>query len=145
MPPAAFRQYPWMILFNLVCAAEHQFEGWFRDGASYDAQAAAGAIACPVCADHGVRKAPMAPRLIKSRSDAADPVPTELRQALTALRRHVEENCAYVGDRFPEEARRMHYGETEKRSVYGEASVEEARALLEEGVAVLPLPARQDS
>ncbi len=132
-----------MILFNLVCAAEHQFEGWFRDGATYDAQAAEGAIACPVCGDHGVRKAPMAPRLIKGRSEASDlpAVRPQLQQALAALRRHVEDNCAYVGERFPEEARRMHYGEIEKRPVYGEASLDEARSLLEEGVEVLPIPA----
>lgn len=132
-----------MILFNLVCAAEHQFEGWFRDGATYDAQADEGAIACPVCGDHGVRKAPMAPRLIKGRSEGADlpSVMPELQQALAELRRHVEDNCTYVGKRFPEEARRMHYGEIEKRPVYGEASVDEARTLLEEGVEVLAVPA----
>ncbi len=131
-----------MILFNLICGHDHEFEGWFRDGATYDLQAAAGEIWCPTCGDRQIRKAPMAPRLIKGRGGADEKAVPELREALLALRRDVEENCAYVGDRFPDEARRIHYGEAEKRPVYGEATLAEARALVDEGVEVVPLPWR---
>lgn len=136
-----------MILFNLICCQEHEFEGWFRDGASYETQAAAGEIACPVCGERRTRKAPMAPRLIKGRETAGTKAGSDLREALLALRRAVEDNCAYVGDRFPDEARRMHYGETDRRPVYGEASAAETRALIDEGIEVLPLPwpSRQDA
>lgn len=140
-----------MILFNLVCAGDHQFEGWFRDGATYDAQAAAGEIACPVCGDCAVRKAPMAPSVLKGRSvtkqEGGEDRAATLRQAIAELRNHVETNFDYVGERFAKEVLRMHYGEAEKRSVYGEASVAEARSLLDEGIDVLPLPGapRQDA
>lgn len=128
-----------MILYNLLCAQGHEFEGWFRDGAAFDGQAAASEIQCPSCGDRSVRKAPMAPCVHTGRSPVAEP-PGELRQALAAIRRTVEENCTYVGTDFPDEARRQHYGEAEPRAVYGEASGEEVRALAEEGVEVLPLP-----
>jgi hypothetical protein len=127
-----------MILFNLLCGQEHEFEAWFRDGAAYDAQAAVGEIACPVCGDSSVRKAPMAPNLA-SRTDSKN-MAAELRKALAGLRQRVETTCDYVGDRFSDEARRMHYGETEKRSIYGDATPDEARELREEGVDVMAIP-----
>jgi len=133
-----------MILFELRCAQHHHFEAWFRDGAAYESQAAAGAISCPVCGDSAVSKAPMAPRLVHSRGEPAPPDPDrvagEVRRALLLIKKQVEENCDYVGDRFPEEARRIHYGEAEIRPIYGEATRDEARDLTEEGVAVCPLP-----
>lgn len=144
-----------MILFELKCASDHRFEAWFRDGAAYDAQAAAGTIACPLCGDTQVGKAPMAPRIAKRRGEPAEPakaVPAtapddkavalqaEMLRQLGELRRTVEENCDYVGDRFAEEARRMHYGETDPRGIYGEASAKDVAELKEEGVTIHRIP-----
>jgi hypothetical protein len=131
-----------MILFKLRCAAEHEFEAWFRDGAAYERQAARGLIACPDCGDTAIEKAPMAPRLARAggTKEAAPPSPEQLRRMLQQLRRHVETNCDYVGERFAEEARRIHRGETESRGIYGEASTEESRALADEGIEVARIP-----
>jgi hypothetical protein len=142
-----------MILFKLKCAAEHEFDGWFRDNAAYDRQQARGLIACPDCGTSKVEKALMAPRLGRSRPEpaAAAPVPTEktlneapspaqLRRALQDMRRHVEAHCDYVGERFAEEARRIHNGESSARGIYGEASESEARSLAEDGIEVARIP-----
>jgi hypothetical protein len=131
-----------MILFELRCARQHHFEAWFKDGATYDSQAAAGGISCPVCGDCAVEKAPMAPRLAKGRGSALDiqEAAGEMRKALTAFKRQVKENCDYVGERFPEEARKIHYGDAEARPIYGEASAEEAGKLEEEGVSLQRIP-----
>ena len=116
-----------MILFDLKCPHDHGFEAWFRDGATYEAQVSAGDIACPVCGDTRIAKAPMAPRIAKgplgeppaaessdAGTSAADSrvlmVDEPLRAQLDAMRRHVEENCEAVGDKFAEEARKIHYG-----------------------------------
>ncbi|MDR3437966.1 DUF1178 family protein [Telmatospirillum sp.] len=130
-----------MILFNLICGHEHEFEGWFRSGADYDSQVAAGELVCPVCSDRSVHKAPMAPGVISGEGRANRDVDA-VREALVALRKTVEENCDYVGERFPEEARRIHYGETKERPIYGHTSLDEARALFEEGVEVMLIPKR---
>ncbi|MDB5406018.1 MAG: hypothetical protein JWL84_930 [Rhodospirillales bacterium] len=131
-----------MILFTLRCTADHHFEGWFRDGAAYEKQARRHEIVCPVCGDTGVEKAPMAPHVAKSRAAASPnaPTPAQMRQALQQLRRQVESNCDYVGDRFAEEARRIHYGETDPRGIYGEASADEAKSLKDEGVDFATVP-----
>ena len=129
-----------MILFALRCAADHEFEGWFRDGATFDRQSAGGKISCPQCGDTSVTKAPMAPRVARSRSAGAAPSPAELRKALQELRRHVETNCDYVGERFAEEARRIHYGESDPRGIYGEASADDAKDLADEGIEVSRIP-----
>lgn len=151
-----------MILFELKCASDHRFEAWFRDGATYDAQAAAGTISCPHCGDTRVSKAPMAPRIAKSRKSAEPPaeggsrpgpgpgsgpapdkavaLQAEMMRQLSELRRAVEENCDYVGDRFAEEARRIHYGETDPRGIYGEATPGDVAELKEEGVAIHRIP-----
>lgn len=124
-----------MILFTLRCAHGHEFEGWFRDGDGFEAQHKAGEIGCPHCGDTSVEKAVMAPRL--GRSQEAKPLaisPAQLRAALSELRRQIESNCDYVGTRFAEEARRIHYGETDPRGIYGEASDEESRKLADEGI-----------
>ncbi|MEW5729100.1 MAG: DUF1178 family protein [Pseudomonadota bacterium] len=136
-----------MILFELRCANDHHFEGWFRDNATYDAQASGGEIACPVCGSVEVGKAIMAPRLNKARGadlDARD-LALRMRQMLGEIRRKVEESCENVGERFPEEARRIHYGETEARPIYGEATPDEAKALEEEGVEVARIPWVRDN
>lgn len=133
-----------MILFNLRCAAGHDFEAWFKDGAAWD-QRVPGSICCPLCGDDQVNKAPMAPRIAKgARGDQPPAEPTqaqaEAARQLRELRRKVEENCDYVGPRFAEEARRIHYGESEARDIYGEASSAEANELREEGVAFHQIP-----
>ena len=153
-----------MILYQLRCQDGHGFEAWFRDGATYDAQAAAGDIACPVCAGTRIEKAPMAPRIAK-RSSAGPAVATAsetgdspggaqvlsgdsaIRAQLEQLQRHIEEKCEPVGDNFAEEARRIHYGEAPHRDIYGQATDAEAGELTEEGVEFLriPWPARTDS
>ncbi len=129
-----------MILFALRCAADHEFEGWFRDGAMFDKQSAGGKITCPQCGNNDVTKAPMAPRVTRSRKAEAAPSPAQLRTALQELRRHVETNCDYVGERFAEEARRIHYGESDPRGIYGETSAEDAAGLADEGIEVSRIP-----
>ncbi|HET7594787.1 MAG TPA: DUF1178 family protein [Stellaceae bacterium] len=132
-----------MILFKLKCSAEPEFEGWFRDGAAYERQAKRGLIACPACGDTATEKAPMAPRLARSAAPEqtpAPPSPDQMRRMLQQLRRHVETTCDYVGERFAEEARRIHHGEADARGIYGEASDAESRALADEGIEVARLP-----
>ncbi len=128
-----------MILFKLRCAAEHEFEGWFRDGAAYERQAARGQIACPECGDSAIEKAPMAPRLARGGS-ATTPTPEEMRRMLQQMRQHVEANCDYVGPRFAEEARRIHRGEADARGIYGEATDTESQELADEGIEVARIP-----
>ena len=132
-----------MISFNLRCGGDHTFEAWFKDGAAYERQAAAGEVACPVCADTTVEKAPMAPRVAAGKAREA----TTIRQALTELRQHVEANCENVGDKFADEARKIHYGEAERRDIYGKATDEEAQALGDEDIEFsrLPVLPRTDS
>jgi hypothetical protein len=129
-----------MILFALRCSTGHEFEGWFRNGAAFEEQSAAHLISCPECGDKRVTKAPMAPRL--QRSNSADrPVSLQqLAETLRELRRHVEENCDYVGERFAEEARRIHYGEIDPHDIYGETTAEEAESLSEEGIEFDTIP-----
>jgi hypothetical protein len=121
------------------------FEAWFRNSGAYDAQAAAREIACPICGDIRIAKAPMAPRIGKSRQEVEKTETAAQRRAevmrdLVELRRKVEENCDYVGDRFAEEARRIHYGEVEERGIYGEATEAETTELKEEGIEVGRIP-----
>jgi len=135
-----------MILYDLLCPNDHAFEGWFRNAGTFDTQVAAGELRCPICGDASVRKAPTAPALVKGRGES-QPIAIKMREALTALRTHVESHCDYVGDRFPEEARRIHYGEADERAIYGDASAGEARELRDEGIDVVAIPwiPRQDS
>ena len=123
-----------MILFTLRCGHGHEFEGWFRDGKGFEAQQKAGEIACPECGDTEVEKAVMAPRLGRSRAASPTISPAQFRAALLEMRRQVETNCDYVGSRFAEEARRIHYGEIDPHGIYGEASDEESRELTDEGI-----------
>ena len=135
-----------MIVYSLKCAKDHVFEAWFKDSQAFDDQAREGKLTCPSCLTHKVDKAPMAPALKSSVSEIS-PTPAEMRkvrQFMSGLRKYVEENAEYVGPRFPEEARKIHYGETEERHIYGEASVQEAKELIEEGVDVAPLPPNLD-
>jgi len=133
-----------MIRYALVCKNGHEFEGWFPGIDACDKQLDKGLVACPDCGSVKVKKALMAPSVASKKGDGA---PNKAAMAfaaerakLEALRRHVEQNFENVGERFPEEARRIHYGETEKRDIFGEASLAEAKELVEEGVEVAPLP-----
>lgn len=144
-----------MIKYRLRCANGDEFEGWFRSIDDYDAQAAAGALACPICGDEDVRKAMMAPAIVKrgARSGSADAAPAAVAARVQAkamefaarTRAHVERHFDYVGDKFADEARRIHNGDAEARGIYGEATAREARALAEDGVAFAPLPAAEAS
>jgi hypothetical protein len=161
-----------MIRYALSCDRGHTFESWFQNSTAYDKQSKRGLVNCPVCNSAKVEKAMMAPRL--ARADVPEPPPPipapspapapaatpqtpskspvaivgtqerELRQKLKELRDHVTKNSNYVGAKFPEEARKIHYGETEHRSIYGEASPDEAKALHEEGIEFHPLPMLPD-
>lgn len=131
-----------MIRYRLICPHEHEFEGWFSSSSAFDAQAQAGALSCPVCGSVDVQKGLMAPNVAGTKKNAsrAQPDPQKMLQMMSALRQHVEANCEDVGDNFAEEARRIHFRECEERGIYGRASIDEARELIEEGVEVLPLP-----
>jgi hypothetical protein len=156
-----------MIKYTLACEKKHTFESWFASSDAYDKQVKKKLVTCPVCDSAKVEKALMAPQLTarsnKRRSrpaPAPSPAPAvesaaateapalpmvspqekEFRAKLKELRDHLVKNADNVGNKFPEEARKMHYGETEHRSIYGEASPEEAKKLIDEGVEVHPLP-----
>jgi hypothetical protein len=130
-----------VIVYNLKCDNSHEFEGWFQSGAAYDDQAATGKLVCPMCSSRKIKKAIKAPAVsgTKKTGIAADEL-KKMRQFMTGMRKYVKENADYVGPKFPEEARKIHYGETEERHIYGEATLEEAKELIEEGVDVAPLP-----
>ena len=126
-----------MIVFDLRCADGCAvFEGWFDSNADYQEQSGRGLVQCPYCGTERVEKAPMAPRV--GRSDVA--VPQEAIAALAAMQAKMLSKSEWVGTDLPETARAMHLGEIEPRPVHGQASAEEARSLIEEGVPVLPLP-----
>ena len=131
-----------MIRYALKCDQGHGFESWFQNAQAYDSLSAAGHVVCVVCGSGSVDKAVMAPRVAAGRAvDAAKPdAPTPEAAALQKMTRHVEENADYVGGDFVREARAMHLGESPERSIYGEARPAEAKALIEDGVPVLPLP-----
>ena len=137
-----------MIRFALHCDQGHGFDAWFSSGASYDEQIEAGAIRCPTCGSADVRKSPMAPAVLRGKSEAgpkraASPADTGRRQTfafLKGLREHLKANADDVGTNFPEEARKIHYGEAKERNIYGEATLDEAKSLAEEGIPALPLP-----
>ncbi|MBR0899259.1 DUF1178 family protein [Bradyrhizobium tropiciagri] len=149
-----------MIRYTLRCERGHQFESWFQSSSAYESQERRHLIDCPSCGSDKVERAIMAPRVIgKKGREPAQPAPAvpvetasnestslmmaqerELRSKLKELRDHIVKNADNVGDRFPNEARKMHYGDIEHRPIYGEASPEEARALIDEGVEVSPLP-----
>jgi hypothetical protein len=157
-----------MIRYALRCERDHTFESWFQDSAAFDTQVKRKLVDCPVCGSVKIEKAIMAPQIVsKKRREAtvpaqapapapAQPAPEaastplmmaqerDLRVKLKELRDHIVKNADNVGERFPNEARKMHYGEIEHRPIYGEASPDEARSLIDEGVEVSPLPVLPD-
>jgi hypothetical protein len=160
-----------MIHYNLRCGSGHTFESWFQSSSAYESQEKRKLISCPVCGSDEVERAIMAPRVVSKKgreraapeSAAPEPVAAstevaapaaatplmmaqerELRAKLKELRDHIVKNADNVGERFPNEARKMHYGDIEHRPIYGEASPDEARSLIEEGIEVSPLPVLPD-
>jgi hypothetical protein len=153
-----------MIRYNLRCERGHAFESWFQSSQAYETQEKRKLVNCPSCGSAKVERAIMAPQIVSKKSrDRAVPAPAaateattpastplmmaqerELRAKLRELRDHIVKNADNVGERFPNEARKMHYGDIEHRPIYGEASPEEARSLIDEGVEVSPLPVLPD-
>jgi hypothetical protein len=133
-----------MIILNLQCTEAHSFEGWFDSTDDFDRQVRSAMVACPLCGDTQVSRLPSGPR-VKRANDAVEPGPQVMTHMMRALS-EMAQNSEDVAERFPEEARRMHYGETEPRNIRGQATLTETRELLEEGIAVLPapLPAKKD-
>jgi hypothetical protein len=145
-----------MIVFDLSCVQGHRFEGWFGSSIEFEDQRAGGLLACPACGSAEVSKAPMAPAVpakgnsrqevlppAPAQTMANTPVPPEVQKALHQLAKvqaEVLKNSTWVGDRFAEETRKMHYGERVEAPIHGQASLAEAKALIEEGVPVAPLP-----
>lgn len=131
-----------MISFNLRCSKDHEFEGWFRDSATFEKDLKKRRIECPICGDVKLERALSAPNIAPSgkRAAAKAEAASKMRDQLRAFRRHVESTSENVGERFADEARKIHYGEAETRSIYGKASLDEARELHEEGVPVAPIP-----
>lgn len=143
------REHLSVIKYEMKCGNDHRFEAWFRDSDSCDRQARLNEIGCPFCGDTEVSKAIMAPRIAKGGRSGSDQLPAKAHeQAVMAtvienvreLRRHVEENCENVGNDFAEEARKIHYGEAERRDIYGRTSEEESRALSDEGIEFSRIP-----
>ncbi len=129
-----------VIVYSLRCKNGHEFDGWFRDSVAFDTQSGDGLLCCPTCNSRRVEKSMMAPSLASSRDAKPRRELTVTRQFMTGLRKYVQDNAEYVGPKFAEEARRIHYGETADRHIYGETTQEEALALEDEGVDVAPLP-----
>lgn len=137
-----------MIKYALICDKDHEFEAWFASSEDYDTQRKRGFVDCPQCGSKKIEKMLMAPGVSGTRksSDTDVPLatmpkmPAEMVEKLREIKQHVEANSENVGDKFPEEARKIHYGESEARGIYGKASVEEAVSLAEEGVEVMPIP-----
>jgi hypothetical protein len=129
-----------MIRYDLRCENGDEFEAWFGSIADYDKQAAAGLVECPFCGSKHVEKAPMAPAVVTGRSKEARAERAVAMAMAAKVREHIQENFDYVGDKFAEEARKMHAGVTEERAIWGEATPEQARELAEEGIPAAPLP-----
>ena len=128
-----------MVRYSLSCADGHHFESWFQSAKAFDDLAARGHLACAECGSPKVAKVLMAPAVANARPDLA--TPQDKREAmLAAMRRHVEENSDYVGVSFAAEARKIHAGDAPERNIWGEAKPDEAKALIEEGIPVAPLP-----
>ena len=149
-----------MIRYDLRCEKGHAFESWFQSSGAYESQVKRKLVNCPNCGSVKVEKAIMAPRIVGKSKNRPAPAPdagsettaplmmapqeAELRAKLKELRDHIVKNADNVGEKFPNEARKMHYGDIEHRPIYGEASPEEAKSLIEEGVEVSPLPVLPD-
>lgn len=134
-----------MVHYDLICDKEHAFEGWFAGSAAYDEQHARGDMNCPVCGSSNISKGIMAPN-IAAKANRRPPAKAmlgqqaEMREFLRQMRSHIEANSEHVGDKFPEEARKIHYGESEARNIFGDATLEEVKELREEGIEIAAIP-----
>ncbi len=131
-----------MIVYDLICQQGHDFEGWFDDSGDYEEQLRKGILVCPVCGIDDVRKVPSASHLSLKPASAPAPERQRRQKILQMVHEHVERNYEDVGARFAEEARKMHYGESEQRNIRGAASWAEYQELRQEGIDALPLPGR---
>ena len=134
-----------MIHYSLVCDRSHKFDGWFASADAYDGQKTRGLVTCPICMTTSVDKALMTPSVSRSGSEKVSlsighPQHQQLRDAMLALQNKVTSEADYVGDKFAEEARKIHFKEVDARGIYGEATKEEVAALIDEGVDFMPLP-----
>lgn len=134
-----------MIQYSLHCSQGHQYDAWFKSAAAFDEQRARGIVTCAVCGEGGVEKAPMAPTVARTDTQkmslsSAHPDALKFRELLRAYRQKVTTEADYVGDKFAEEARKIHFEEVEARGIYGEATRDEVAALLDDGVEFMPLP-----
>jgi hypothetical protein len=134
-----------VITYALICANDHKFDAWFRNAQAYEDQHARGIVTCPICASSSVEKALMAPAVSRANSDkvalsSGHPEHAKLVEAMRALRTKMISEADDVGDKFAEEARKIHFKEVEARGIYGEATQEEVASLLEDGVDFMPLP-----
>ncbi|QCI99843.1 DUF1178 family protein [Agrobacterium larrymoorei] len=139
-----------MIRYSLSCEQAHEFEGWFSGSADFENQLSRGLISCPVCNSQSVSKMLMAPSVSTARKKDAIrtlAMDTAQKEAFTKIKEtlaNIRANAEDVGDKFPEEARKIHYGEAKERGIIGQASLQEAKALLEEGIEVAALPVLPD-
>lgn len=133
-----------MIIFDLRCEPQgHVFEAWFGSSEDYEAQAARGLVACPICGSAEVEKAPMAPSVGAKGNQSSSPPPEAVKAMMSemaAVQKKLLEKSEHVGDRFPDEARAIHLGEAEARAIHGRASPADADSLRDEGVPIAPLP-----
>jgi hypothetical protein len=133
-----------MIRYALICEHSHEFEGWFGASADFDDQQARGLLDCPSCGSRAVRKAIMSPAVAGAKTRSQDQSPVQnhqmMMEAMGRIRQHVEDNFDDVGDAFATEARAIHEGRSEDRGIYGQATSEEVRDLVEDGVPIAPLP-----
>jgi hypothetical protein len=133
-----------MIRFSLICEADHEFEAWFASNADFEGQSGRKLVACPACGSHDVSKALMAPNVSTARAREKIAVAAgqqaEVMRKMQELSREIRANAENVGEKFAEEARRIHFGEIDPRGIYGKASREEISSLLEDGVSIMPLP-----
>lgn len=140
-----------MIKFSLICDREHEFEIWFGSSDEYDKQKKRKLLSCPSCSSSRIEKALMRPSVSTARKkdqmmqiSNVQKAQKELMEKVRQLRDEVVKNGENVGQRFPEEARKIHYGEAEARGIFGSASVEDAKELIDEGIEVMPLPVLPD-
>ena len=131
-----------MISYSLRCHKGHEFDGWFRDSSAFDQQSERGQLSCPSCNSMRIEKAIMAPAVSGTKKSVRPKTgdAKQMQQFATGLRKYIQEHAEYVGPNFAEEARKIHYGETSDRHIYGEATHKEAQELIDEGVDVAPLP-----
>ena len=134
-----------MIQYSLQCSKGHRYDAWFKNADAYDQQQARGIVSCAVCGDGAVEKAPMAPAVARTDGEkvslsSGSAEARRFRELLRAYRQKVVSEADYVGDRFAEEARKIHFEETEARGIYGEATRDEVIALADDGIEFMPLP-----